>query len=72
LHLCRHRARYLIGFSLTPDVLLRGDLSVCARQWKRRVRCSRWCRGEDFPWPSLVGHAGTAPPCRPGMHLGVW
>jgi hypothetical protein len=19
------------------------------RRWKRRVRCSRWCCGEDFP-----------------------
>jgi hypothetical protein len=20
---------------------------VCARRWRHRVRCSRWCRGED-------------------------
>jgi hypothetical protein len=29
LHLGHPRARYLTGFSLTPTVLLRGDLSVC-------------------------------------------
>jgi hypothetical protein len=43
-----HWARYLAGFSLTPVVLLRVGLGVCARRWKRRVRCSRWCRGEDL------------------------
>jgi hypothetical protein len=29
MHLGRHRARYLGGSSLTPAMLLRGDLSVC-------------------------------------------
>jgi hypothetical protein len=29
VHLGRHRARYLAGYSLTPAVLRRGDLSVC-------------------------------------------
>jgi hypothetical protein len=27
--------------------------------------------GEVFPRPRLVGRAGTASPCRPGMHLGA-
>jgi hypothetical protein len=73
LYLGRHRARYLAGFS--PDACCassRRPQCVCARRWKRRVRCSRWCRGEDFPRPRLVGRAGSAPPCLPGMHLGVW
>jgi hypothetical protein len=34
--------------------------------------CSRRCYGEVIPRPRLVGRAGTAPPCRPGMHLGDW
>jgi hypothetical protein len=37
--------------------------------------CSPCCNaaaGEDFPRPRLVGRAGTASPCQPGMHLGVW
>jgi hypothetical protein len=28
--------------------------------------------GEVSPRPRLVGRAGTASPCRPGMHLGAW
>jgi hypothetical protein len=43
---------------------------VSARRWKRRLWCSRRCCGEVIPRPRLVGRAGTAPPCRPGMHLG--
>jgi hypothetical protein len=28
--------------------------------------------GEVYPRPRLVGRAGTASPCQPGMHLGAW
>jgi hypothetical protein len=28
--------------------------------------------GEVSPRSRLVGHTGTASPCRPGMHLGAW
>jgi hypothetical protein len=34
---------------------------------------SRWSPPSAAPGrPHLVGHAGTASPCRPGMHLGAW
>jgi hypothetical protein len=42
-------------FITSPDFFLshavhhRGGRGVCARRWKCRVWCSRWCRGEVFP-----------------------
>jgi hypothetical protein len=37
-----------------------------------KVWCSRCGLGEDLSRPRLVSRAGTALPCQPGMHLGVW
>jgi hypothetical protein len=73
LHHGRHRSRHPTG--LFPDACYASSgrpRGVCARRWKRRLRCSRWCHGEVFPRPRLVGRAGSASPCRPGMHLGDW
>jgi hypothetical protein len=49
---------------------LRWSKCVCAHRWKRRMRCSRWYRGEDFLGWHLAGRAGTAPPCRLDTRLG--
>jgi hypothetical protein len=43
-----------------------------ARRWKRQGVVLLVQLGEDLPRPRLVSHAGTASPCRPGMHLGDW
>jgi hypothetical protein len=40
------------------------------RRWKR-PRCGA-AAGEVILRPRLVGRAGTASPCRLGMHVGVW
>jgi hypothetical protein len=45
---------------------------VCECRWKCQGVVLPVQLGEDFPRPRLVGRAGTASPCRPGMHLGVW
>jgi hypothetical protein len=34
--------------------------------------CCNTAAGEVFLGPRLVGRAGTALPCWPGMHLGAW
>jgi hypothetical protein len=45
---------------------------VSVRRWKRQDVVLPVQLGEVLPRPRLVGRAGTASPCRPGMHLGVW
>jgi hypothetical protein len=43
-----------------------------AHRWKCQGEVLPVQLGEDFPRLRLVGRAGTASPCRPGMHMGDW